>query len=194
MSSIYLESILIPMRNYGIIRVGNMHNSLRNIYLIGMMGVGKSTVGIILANRLKWAFVDVNEMLEAIYNRSLLEISETFGEESLRNMEGTMLQELSQGEHQVFACNSDSVLEESKMRTMDTNGVTIWIDTPVADLVERMESKEIIIEAGGKPGNILEEMLEDRRVYYEQANIRVANDNLSPEMTVEEIIKALNLL
>ena len=52
-----------------------MNMSLRNIYLIGMMGVGKSTVGRILANQLKWAFVDVNEMLEAIYNRPLLEIS-----------------------------------------------------------------------------------------------------------------------
>ena len=96
-----------------------MNMSLRNIYLIGMMGVGKSTVGRILANQLKWAFVDVNEMLEAIYNRPLSEISNTFGEESLRNMEGTMLQELSQGEHQVFACNSDAVLEENKLRTMD---------------------------------------------------------------------------
>ena len=55
-----------------------MNMSLRNIYLIGMMGVGKSTVGRILANQLKWAFVDVNEMLEAIYNRPLLEISNTF--------------------------------------------------------------------------------------------------------------------
>ena len=45
----------------------NMNEALRNIYLIGMMGVGKSTIGRILANHLKWAFIDVNEMLEAIY-------------------------------------------------------------------------------------------------------------------------------
>ena len=100
-------------------------------------------------------------MLEAIYNRSLTEISDSFGEASLRNMEATMLNELSQGEHQVFACNSDTVLEESKLKTMDTTGATIWLDAPVADLVKRMETKEIIIEAGGDPGNILQEMLDD---------------------------------
>lgn len=171
-----------------------MNMSLRNIYLIGMMGVGKSTVGRILANQLKWAFVDVNEMLEAIYNRPLLEISNTFGEESLRNMEGTMLQELSQGEHQIFACNSDAVLEENKLRTMNSTGATIWLDAPIIDLLERMDSKEIIMEAGGEAGNILQEMLLDRRSYYEKANIRVATDDLSPEMTVAEIMKVLNQL
>ena len=93
-----------------------MNGSLRNIYLIGMMGVGKSTIGRILANHLKWAFIDVNEMLEAIYSRPLQEIIATFGEESLRTMEATMLQELSQGEHQVFACNSDTVLKKANSR------------------------------------------------------------------------------
>ncbi len=182
------------MRNYGIIGNHRMSDSLRNIYLVGMVGVGKSTVGRILANRLQWAFVDLNEMLEAIYNRSLTEISDSFGEASLRNMEATMLNELSQGEHQVFACNSDTVLEESKLKTMDTTGATIWLDAPVADLVKRMETKEIIIEAGGDPGNILQEMLDDRKKYYEKANVRVATDDLSPEVTAEEIINILSQL
>ena len=168
-----------------------MNGSLRNIYLIGMIGGGKSTIGRILANQLKWAFIDVNEMLEAIYSRPLQEIIETFGEDSLRKMEATMLQELSQGEHQVFACNSDTVLEESIFQTMDTTGATIWLDAPVADLVERMESKDMVIEAGGDPGNILQEMLDDRKKYYQRANVRVATDNLPPEVTAKEILKVL---
>ena len=57
-----------------------------------------------------------------------------------------------------------------------------------------MDSKEIIMEAGGEAGNILQEMLLDRRNYYEKANIRVATDDLSPEMTVAEIMKVLNQL
>ncbi len=171
-----------------------MEISLRNIYLIGMMGVGKSTIGRILANRLKWAFIDVNEMLEAIYNRPLVEIINTFGKESIQNMEGTMLQELSQGEHQVFACNSDAVLEENKLSTMDSTGATIWLDAPVADLLERMESKDLIMESGGEAGNILQEMLLDRQSFYEKANVRVATDELTPENTVNEIINILNEL
>ena len=47
-----------------------MNKDLKNIYLIGMEGVGKSTLGRLLANHLKWAFVDFNEILEAI-NSSL---------------------------------------------------------------------------------------------------------------------------
>ena len=171
-----------------------MYGALRNIYLIGMIGVGKSTIGRILANHLKWAFIDVNEMLEAIYSRPQQEIIATFGEDSLRTMEATMLQELSQGEHQVFACNSDTVLEENTFQTMDNTGATIWLDTPVIDLVERMESKEMIIETGGDPGNILQEMLDDRKKYYQRANVRVATDNLTPEVTAKEILKVLKSL
>ena len=55
-----------------------MNKDLKNIYLIGMEGVGKSTLGRLLANHLKWAFVDFNEILEAIYNRPINEINNTF--------------------------------------------------------------------------------------------------------------------
>lgn len=171
-----------------------MYSTLRNIFLIGMIGVGKSTVGRMLANRLKWAFVDVNETLEAIYGRPIPEITDTFGEYSLRNMEATMLQELSQGEHQVFACNCDTALEENKLQTMNNSGVTIWLDAPATDLVARLESKELVIEAGHDPGDILQEMLDDRKIYYEQANVRVATDDLTPEVTVDEILKVLKHL
>ena len=77
---------------------------------------------------------------------------------------------------------------------MDTTGATIWLDTPVADLVERMESKEMIIETGGDPGNILQEMLDDRKKYYQRANVRVATDNLTPEVTAKEILEVLKSL
>ena len=77
---------------------------------------------------------------------------------------------------------------------MDSTGATIWLDAPLTDLLERMESKDIIMEAGGEAGNILQEMLLDRNSYYEKANIRVPTDDLSPEMTVSEIMKVLNEL
>ncbi|MAG21521.1 MAG: shikimate kinase [Candidatus Marinimicrobia bacterium] len=172
-----------------------MNNQLRNIYLIGMTGVGKSTVGKILANRLRWAFVDINETMEAIYGRSLREIIESFGEESLRNMESTTLQELSQGEHQVFACNSDSVLDESKMGTMQTTGITIWLDAPANELVQRIERMEDpIVPEEGEPSKVIETMLKEREAFYQQADARIATDEFTPESAAEQILQLLRKL
>jgi len=52
----------------------------------------------------------------------------------------------------------------------------------------------MIIEGGGDPGNILQEMLDDRKKYYQRANVRVATDNLTPEVTAKEILKVLKSL
>ena len=122
-----------------------MDKDLKNIYLIGMEGVGKSTLGRLLANHLKWAFVDFNEILEAIYNRPINEINNTFEINALRNIEENILAELSRGLHQVFACNSDLVIKGSKLKLMDATGITIWIDAPTSDLLERIEGRDMEI-------------------------------------------------
>ena len=166
-------------------------NPLRNVYLIGMTGVGKSTVGKILANRLKWAFVDVNETIEAIYGRNLNEIFSTFGEESFKNMETTILQELSQGEHQVFACNCDTALDERKVETMKRTGVTIWLDAQVQDLLKRIGQMEEPTVPEGEVSEIVLKMVEDRENYYRQADVRVATDKASPEVTAHQILQVL---
>ena len=168
-----------------------MKKALRNVYLIGMTGVGKSTVGKILANEFRWAFVDVNETIEAIYGRSLNEIFKTFGETSFSNMENTILQELSQGEHQVFACNCDSVLDAKKLQTMKKTGITIWLDARMPDLLERIGRMEEPAVPEGDPSKVILQMMEDRQNFYRQADIRIATDDVSPDATANQIIQVL---
>ncbi|MFQ6675642.1 MAG: shikimate kinase [Fidelibacterota bacterium] len=168
-----------------------MKKIIRNIYLIGMTGAGKTTVGKILANKLEWAFVDVNETMEAVYGRSLKEIFDTFGEESFRNMEATMLQELSQGEHQVFACNSGSVIDEKKLQTMKRTGIIIWIDVSLKDLIRRVEKMDRPAVSEGDVGKTVRDMMQDFRKYYEQADLRLATDGTPPEVAADQILQIL---
>lgn len=156
-----------------------------------MTGSGKSTIGKILANELQWAFVDVNETIEAIYGQSLKEIFDSFGEESFRNMETTILQELSQGEHQVFACNSDSVLDEKKLHTMKRTGITVWLDAPFHELMRRISQMKEPFLADEEPQKVLQEMIEARENYYQQADIRVATDKNTPRTIAEKILLVL---
>jgi len=168
-----------------------MIKQLRNVYLVGMTGVGKTTVGKILANNLQWAFVDVNETIEAIYGRSMKEIFSTFGEESFRNMETTMMKELSQGEHQVFACNCDSVLDEKKLDTMKQTGITIWLDVPSQDLLERIKQMKKPSVTEGETSEVIQQMIKTRENYYKQADVRIATNQSTPEDTVEKIVLIL---
>ncbi|MCH7731232.1 MAG: shikimate kinase [Candidatus Marinimicrobia bacterium] len=168
-----------------------MKKELNNIYLIGMSGVGKSTVGKLLANRLKWAFIDVNQTIEAIYDKKLTEIIDTFGEESFRKMESTLLEELSHGEHQVFACNCDTIIEERKLKIMKSSGVTIWLDVAIEDLLERINKMENPVMPEGDPVKIIQEMMNYRNSYYQQADVRIATEKVPPEVTTEKIIQLL---
>ena len=171
-----------------------MNEDLKNIYLIGMEGVGKSTLGRLLANQLKWAFVDFNEILEAIYNRPINEINNTFEINALRNIEENILAELSIGLHQVFACNSDLVIKGSKLKLMDATGITIWLDAPTSDLLERIEGRDMEIQGKNISEKILREMIEDRKKYYSKANIRIPTDSLTPHKTLKTIIEVLKNL
>lgn len=166
-----------------------MKLGLRNIYLIGMNGVGKSTIGKILANHLHWAFVDINQTIEAIYNRPLQEIFDTFGEESFKNMETTILRELSQGEHQVFASNCDSVLDTMKFETMKNSGVTIWLEASPNILIERLKKMKDFPDKDVE--SFIKQKLEYRNLFFQQADLRLNTDRTSPETITKKIIIAL---
>ncbi len=156
-----------------------------------MTGVGKTTVGKILSNNLKWAFVDVNETIEAIYGRSQKEIFDSFGEDSFRKMEMTVLQELSQGEHQVFACNCDAVLDERKLLTMKRTGITIWLDAPFQDILERIGEMEKPGFPGRDTSQTIQQMVKSREGYYKQADVHVATHESPPELTAQKILQLL---
>ena len=74
---------------------------------------------------------------------------------------------------------------------MDATGITIWIDAPTSDLLERIEGRDMEIQGKNISEEILEEMIEDRKKYYSKANIRIPTDNLTPDKTLETILKVL---
>jgi len=73
-----------------------MNLDLRNIYFVGISGVGKTTVGKLLSNYFKWGFIDFNEILKTIFKRPINSINNTFEFNTLKNIEENILQKLSQ--------------------------------------------------------------------------------------------------
>src|ERR1039457_5199609 len=113
------------------------------IYLVGFMGSGKSTIGRLLAERIGWHFVDLDEEIEAAERMSILEIFETRGEAEVRRGGGAKLREhvraIEGGRPAVLALGGGAIVQPENYALLENNGVTIWLDCPLETVRRRVE-------------------------------------------------------
>lgn len=109
---------------------------MKNIILIGMMGCGKTTVGELLAMRLKRTLVDTDKLIEAREGISVAEIFETQGEGYFRSLEMGVAQALSLRDDLIIACGGGLPLQEGAMAALKQSGVVIWLDRDAEDIFD----------------------------------------------------------
>ena len=167
-----------------------------NIYLVGMMGVGKTTVGRILARELKYRFFDTDELIVRVANQSIAEIFDREGEEAFRELETKVVRELSAYQNSVVATGGGIVARSTNWGYLHY-GIVVWLDVPVDQLCDRLRSdstRPLLRE--GELKSKLESILSERERFYAQADVRVcANVSDSPEVVaaraIEEIKKVI---
>ena len=109
---------------------------MKKIILIGMMGCGKTTVGELLAMRLKRTLVDTDKLIEAREGISVAEIFETQGEGYFRSLEMGVAQALSLRDDLIIACGGGLPLQEGAMAALKQSGVVIWLDRDAGDIFD----------------------------------------------------------
>lgn len=112
-------------------------NVAGNLFLIGLMGAGKTTVGKILAKRLHWPFFDSDHEIEARTGVRIPTIFEIEGEEGFRNREVETIAELVSMRNVVLATGGGAVLRAENQRALKENGTVIYLRANVDDLYER---------------------------------------------------------
>jgi shikimate kinase len=112
-------------------------NVAGNLFLIGLMGAGKTTVGKILAKRLHWPFFDSDHEIEARTGVRIPIIFEIEGEEGFRNREVETIAELVSMRNVVLATGGGAVLRAENQRALKENGTVIYLRANVDDLYER---------------------------------------------------------
>ena len=110
---------------------------MKNIILIGMPGTGKSVVGRALADRLHYTFVDVDDLIVQAAGQTLAEILRSRGLEDFLTLEGQIGEALT-CENTVIATGGSIVLSEGAMAHLKENGVAVWLETPISQILERM--------------------------------------------------------
>jgi shikimate kinase len=162
----------------------------RNVILIGMPGVGKSTVGVLAAKRLGFAFIDTDIYIQVREGRSLQELIRTHGADEFCRIEETHILTIAVDSH-VIAPGGSVVYRPNAMAHLKANGVAVHLDISVERLKRRLDD----VDARGVvigPGQTIESLYAERRpLYLQHADATVATDGLTPDQVVARVLAAV---
>ena len=162
-----------------------------NIFIVGPMGSGKSTVGKIISSELFLNFFDTDEEIEARTGASIDWIFDLEGEEGFRKRESKILEEMVQQNSIVLSTGGGIILSEFNRELLSSRGTVFYLATPIAVQLERTsKDKDRPLLKNGDPGKILEELHIARESLYEGvADYIVNTEGKSSQEVSTEIIK-----
>jgi len=164
----------------------------RPVVLVGLMGVGKSTVGRRLARRLGLSFVDTDEEIEDAAGYPAAEVFERFGEHDFRDGERRLVARLMQGDIRVIATGGGAYVDPRTRQLLNERAITVWLDAPVDILAERTSRRDTRAQLrNGDPKTVLQRLADERRPSYEEAHIHVKSGDGAHKDVVDAIIEAL---
>ena len=162
------------------------------VVLVGLMGVGKSTVGKRLAHRLGLPFVDADDAIAEAAGMSIPEIFAQYGEPYFRDGERRVIQRLIDGRPKVIATGGGAFVNDATRALILSDALAIWLDADIDVLVERVRRRDTRpLLRGRDPATVLRELAAVRNPLYAQAHIRVVSNNTPHEATVRAIIEAI---
>ncbi len=162
-----------------------------NIYLIGMMGSGKTTVGIKLSEKLKKTFIDLDSEIEESAGKTIFELFDENGEDHFRLIESEKLKTFSAS---VIACGGGVVLMEKNRHFIKENGTAILLTATMEELSHRLKgSDNRPILTHEKSENALKNIWLKRQMdYLNTADFSIETGGKHPAEIAEEIILQLN--
>jgi len=161
-----------------------------NIILIGMPGAGKSTVGVLLAKRLGYNFVDTDLLLQSQQQCCLQQLIAREGLENFKVIEEQVLIELTTI-HSVVATGGSAVYSERAMGRLRNLGQLVFIDIPLEELLGRvndMDNRGLVIDPNETYENLYKERLP---LYQKYAEVTIPGDGMTVEAVAAEIEKSV---
>ncbi len=167
---------------------------VRPVVLVGMMGVGKTSVGKRLAVTLRCPFVDADEEIEAAARMTIPEIFAAFGEAAFRDGERRVIARLieSEGTCKVIATGGGAFCHSETRALILERAIAVWLDSDIETLVERTARKgNRPLLQGGDRREILTRLCEERRDHYAQAPIHVMSNDGPHGHTIDLVLKGI---
>lgn len=156
-----------------------------NVYLIGMMGAGKSTVGKLLAKKLQYHFFDTDTLVEQCTKMSVAEIFSIEGESAFRQIEHQVLAEVSAYKSLAIATGGGIVMDQMNWSYL-RHGLVVWLNVPIDLLYQRLLTSTIkrpLLQAEN-PRAILTDIYNQRRDRYAQSDLQITVNPSDSAQTV----------
>jgi shikimate kinase len=165
----------------------------RSIVFVGMMGVGKSSVGRRLAARLSIPFVDADTEIEKAAGMSIADIFDRHGEPDFRKGEARVIARLLDGGAQVLATGGGAFMNADTRNAISTKGISIWLKAEPDVLLRRISKRknERPLLQTADPAATLRALLAEREPVYAQADLTVQSREVAHEAMVADVMTAL---
>ncbi len=166
----------------------------RNLYLVGMMGCGKSRTGPLLAKSLGYGFVDSDSVIENLTKKHISQIFEDEGEEAFRTIEAQVLSSIGE-HHSLIVATGGGVVTRSQNWGVLHQGIVIWLNVDKEHLLARLSEKTDNAKRPLLQGNSLfkqvDSLLSERQPLYNEADLHIPIFSESPDTVAEMICEAL---
>lgn len=165
-----------------------------NLALYGFMAVGKTTVGVILAERLGYAFIDLDTIIVQRTGREIKDIFQEDGEEAFRKIEKRVTGDIASGDQQVIACGGGTVLFEENLRNLRKSSTLIHLTADPRTILKRVEGEGDVRPLLNVEDRLrkLNQLLQARQPGYQRAaDHTIDTTGKTPRQVADEVMEAL---
>lgn len=165
---------------------------MKTITLIGMMGSGKTTLGLLLSKELKFNFADIDSIIENSEKQSISEIFQKKGEPYFRNLEQATIKETFQNENLILSLGGGAFENKETQNILLNNSYVIYLKTSASTIFERLKtdtSRPLL----NKDNSVekIQKIITSRKHNYELAHKTILTDNKKPQEIIQEILGVL---
>lgn len=170
----------------------NMNNQEKSIVFIGFMGVGKTTIGKLVAEKLHWDFIDIDEKIEKEFHMPTTKIFEQYGERTFREREKQIITNLSKEPLHIISVGGGAFMQEEIRQACLDNCIVIYLDLSWNYWKDRMQ---LIIDTRpvlqNKSMKDIEALFNSRKDAYSYHHLKVNTDHLTAEEVAQNIVESL---
>lgn len=164
----------------------------RSIVLVGIMGVGKSTIGKRMAQYLDIPFVDADKEIEKAAGMSIEDIFDQFGEEAFRSGEKKVIKRLMGEGQKILATGGGAFMNEDIRADIAEGGVSVWLDADLEILMKRVQRRsDRPLLKEDDPEAVMKKLLDERNPVYALADVKIESRTVSRDVIAGELVDLL---
>ncbi|AIY63962.1 shikimate kinase AroK [Pseudoalteromonas piratica] len=167
----------------------------RNIFLVGPMGAGKSTIGRHLADQLHLEFFDSDQEIERRTGADIAWVFDIEGEEGFRRREESVISDLTEKQGIVLATGGGSIISKDVRNKLSARGIVVYLETPIEKQLARTQrdKKRPLLQTEEEPKDVLVRLADERNpLYVEVSDFVVRTDEQSAKVVANQIIEKIN--